>query len=311
MLFLLTILPPDMYSRKYSGMHASTSNYTYGIVIPPLDPEIATLAHITTVGTSSLWETSLTPVTLTQQSVSTTSLPASLVAHLHTPSTLLGHPLWTPSSLVASSVATSGPVTSSFIFPPPNQGVNPMTVPQIVPHTPGGHVTTGGPPSSVVQYPTGGKPSAMGQFPTGGKPSVAGQVPVGGKPSVVGQYSIWGQQQPRGKPSSVGKQPPWKQQPTWSQQPVGGKQPVWGQQPVGGKQPIWGQQPVGGKPTRGQQPVWGQSHTGNPPHPWGKNVLENPTGIYSGLPYLGVPNTPWGQPNPQGIPPQGYFPTQP
>jgi hypothetical protein len=149
-------------------MHASTSNYTYGIVIPPLDPEIVSLAHITIVGTSSLWEMSLTPVTPTQQLVSTTSLPASLAAHLHTPSTLLGHPLWTPSSLVANSAATSGPVTSSFIFPPPNQGVNPMTVPQTVPHTPGGHVTTGGPPSSVVQYPLEGNLQLWVSFQLGG-----------------------------------------------------------------------------------------------------------------------------------------------
>ena len=32
--------------------------------------------------------------------------------------------------------------------------------------------------------------------------------------------------------------------------------------------------------------------------------------MYTGLPYLGVANIPWGQPNSMGIPPQGYFPTQ-
>jgi len=148
------------------------------------------MVHITTADTSFLWETSLIPVTPTQQSVSTTSLPASLAADLHTPGALLGRPLWDPSIVVASSASTSGPVTSSFIFPLPNQGVNPMRVPQIVPPKPGGHVTTGGSPSSVVQYPVGGKPSAMGQFPTRGKPSIAGQVPVGGKPSAMGKYLI-------------------------------------------------------------------------------------------------------------------------
>jgi hypothetical protein len=36
-----------------------------------------------------------------------------------------------------------------------------------------------------------------------------------------------------------------------------------------------------------------------------------PIGLYSGLPYPRVPNTPWGQPNPVGISLQEYFPTQP
>ena len=100
--------------------------------------------------------------------MSATSLPASLVADLHTPSTLLGHPLWTLSSPVANSTVTSGPMTRRFIFPPLNEGVNPMTVRQNVPHTPGGHITTGGIPSFIVQYPARGQPSTMGQFPTGG-----------------------------------------------------------------------------------------------------------------------------------------------
>jgi hypothetical protein len=55
-----------------------------------------------------------------------------------------------------------------FIFPAPNEGVNPMRVPKIVPRTPRGHVTTILPPSSIFQYLVGGKPSTMGQFPTGG-----------------------------------------------------------------------------------------------------------------------------------------------
>jgi hypothetical protein len=42
----------------------------------------------------------------------------------------------------------------------------------------------------------------------------------------------------------------------------------------------------------------------------GKNVLENLKGIYSGLWYLGVPNTSLGQPNLARISPQGDFPTQ-
>jgi hypothetical protein len=41
-------------------------NYTYGVVIPPLDPNIVSLEHITTLGTSPLWGTSLTHVTLSQ-----------------------------------------------------------------------------------------------------------------------------------------------------------------------------------------------------------------------------------------------------
>jgi hypothetical protein len=143
-------------------MHASTSNYTYRIVIPRLDPEMDDLAHITNTSTSLLWETSLTPVTLTQQSVSTNSLPASLVAHLHTPSALLGRPLWTPSSLVANSVSTSHLVTSCFSFPPLDQGFKPMTVPKTIPHKLGGHVAVGGSPLSIVQYPAGGHPSVMG-----------------------------------------------------------------------------------------------------------------------------------------------------
>jgi hypothetical protein len=78
--FFAYSLPPDMYSRKYYSMYASTYNNTNGIVIPPLDPEIVALESITIVGTSSLWETSLTPVTPTQQPMSITSLPTSLAA---------------------------------------------------------------------------------------------------------------------------------------------------------------------------------------------------------------------------------------
>jgi hypothetical protein len=43
-----------------------------------------------------------------------------------------------------------------------------MTIPKTIPPTSGGHVTTGGPPSYVVQYPPRGKLSSMGQFPTWG-----------------------------------------------------------------------------------------------------------------------------------------------
>jgi hypothetical protein len=38
--------------------------------------------------------------------------------------------------------------------------------------------------------------------------------------------------------------------------------------------------------------------------------MVGPTSLYTSLPYLGVANTPWGQPNPTRIPPQGYFPAQ-
>ena len=46
--------PPDMYNSESSGMHASTYNYTYGIVNPPLDPKIVSLTHITIVSAASL-----------------------------------------------------------------------------------------------------------------------------------------------------------------------------------------------------------------------------------------------------------------
>jgi hypothetical protein len=56
-------------------MDATTPNYTDGIVIPPLDPEIVSLAHITTTDTSPLWGTSLTHVTPSQPPVNTTFFP--------------------------------------------------------------------------------------------------------------------------------------------------------------------------------------------------------------------------------------------
>jgi hypothetical protein len=136
-----------------------------------MDPEIVTLEHITNIGTSLFGGTPLTQVTPSHYPVSTTSLLASLAAHMHTPSTLLGHPLQTPSSLVASNASTSSPVTSSFVLPSSNPGVNPMTVTQIIQHAPGGtFLLEGNLPmwssmsSSYGSFLAGGEPLAMLSF---------------------------------------------------------------------------------------------------------------------------------------------------
>jgi hypothetical protein len=80
---LLVEQPSTRFLDAYSSYHLPTSSsnrlssdYTDGIWIPPMDPEIATLAQITTVGASSLLGTSMTQVTLTQPLAST-----SLSAH--------------------------------------------------------------------------------------------------------------------------------------------------------------------------------------------------------------------------------------
>jgi hypothetical protein len=79
-------------------MDATTTNYTDGIVIPPLDPEIVSLAHVTTIGTSMLWGTSLTQVSSLPLPVNTNDFThgssyglAKLVAYMFTPSALIGH----------------------------------------------------------------------------------------------------------------------------------------------------------------------------------------------------------------------------
>jgi len=104
---LLVEQPSMIFIDAYSSYHLLTSSdnrlsydYTDGILIPPMDLEIAALEQITTVGASYLLGTSVTQVTLKQPLVSTSpfahgknNILVSLLPHMHTPSDLLGRPI--------------------------------------------------------------------------------------------------------------------------------------------------------------------------------------------------------------------------
>jgi len=104
-------------------MDATSPNY--------IDIKIASLTHITTTGTSPLWGTLLTHVTPSQHPMNIMFVPTYLVAHMYTPSTLLGCFIPFPSSKVANSGVASGPATILFFFPSIQVG-NPMIVTPIV-----------------------------------------------------------------------------------------------------------------------------------------------------------------------------------
>ena len=91
---LLVEQPSTIFLDAYSSYHLANRlsfDYIDGICIPPMDPKIVALAHITIVGASSLQETSMTQVTLTQPLASTSlsthrlgNIHASLIPHMHT-----------------------------------------------------------------------------------------------------------------------------------------------------------------------------------------------------------------------------------
>jgi hypothetical protein len=94
----------DAYSSYHlpsSSPNRLSSDYIDGILIPPMDPEITTLAHITTTGASnSLLGTSVTQVTPTQPLTITFlsahgsgNILASLIPHMQTPIDLIGYPI--------------------------------------------------------------------------------------------------------------------------------------------------------------------------------------------------------------------------
>jgi hypothetical protein len=154
LMLILLIFTTQVHHYTSFGVNPSSFGFPEGLG----NLSFSTTPVVDTVGASSLPETSVTQVTLTQPLAHTSSfahgsgnIPASLFPHMHTPSALLGHSI---GQMANSQVIHTTMVTQAT--QPPSQPSQ-ISTPYI-----GGQSSMGGQPSA------GGKPSAAGKLFTGG-----------------------------------------------------------------------------------------------------------------------------------------------